>query len=100
MEGRGSVSGEVLARYAADAAREVDGVRGVVEGALPRQRGVRVTGGPGGVEVELHLGLVWDAHAPTVGRAVQEGVRDYLERMAGTAPSAVDVVFDEIGSPE
>jgi phenylpyruvate tautomerase PptA (4-oxalocrotonate tautomerase family) len=30
---------------------------------------------------------------------VQRRVADYLERMAGTRPKAVDVVVDEIGPP-
>ena len=96
MEGRASISPEVVARYAADAAREVAGVRGLVETALPRHRAVRVSEQEGLV-VELHLDLVWGASAPVVGRAVQERVGDYLTRMAGSRPFAVDVVFDEIG---
>jgi hypothetical protein len=32
MEGHASISSEVLASYAADAAREVHGVRGLVDG--------------------------------------------------------------------
>jgi uncharacterized alkaline shock family protein YloU len=99
VEGRASISSDVLARYAADAAREVDGVRGLVESSLPRHRSVRIGGEDGRVTVELHLDLAWGASAPAVGRAVQQRVRDYLDRMAGARPTSVDVVFDEIGPP-
>jgi hypothetical protein len=41
MEGHASISNEILASYAADAAREVPGVRGLVERPLGRG-GVRI----------------------------------------------------------
>lgn len=97
MEGNASVATEVIASYAADAAREVEGVAGLVEGRLPRQGAVRVSGEDGQVRVELHLELAWGASAAEVGREVQSRVADYLERMAGSRPQAVDVVVDEIG---
>jgi uncharacterized alkaline shock family protein YloU len=96
MEGNASVAADVLASYAADAATEVEGVAGLVESRL-RHGGVRVDGEDGAVKVELHLELAWGASAPEVGREVQRRVADYLERMAGARPQAVDVVVDEIG---
>jgi uncharacterized alkaline shock family protein YloU len=98
MNGRASVSTAVLARYAADAACEVEGVRGLV-GHVPRHRGVRIVGDDGHARVELHVALAWGASAPDVGRAVQRRVGEYLERMTGTRPAGVDVVVDEIGPP-
>lgn len=95
MEGTASVAVDVLASYAADAAREVEGVAGLVEGRLPRQGAVRV-GVEDGVTVELHLGLAAGASAQEVGAEVQRRVADYLERMAGARPNAVDVVIEEI----
>ena len=95
MEGTASVATDVLASYAADAAREVEGVSGLVEGRLPRQGAVRVVVEEG-VAVELHLELAAGASAPAVGAEVQRRVADYLERMAGARPRAVDVVIDEI----
>jgi uncharacterized alkaline shock family protein YloU len=92
-----TISSDVLASYAADAAREVDGVRGLVESALHRHKGVRIVGENGRVRVELHLALDWGASIPDVGREVQERVAAYLERMASVEPEAVDVVVDEIG---
>ena len=98
MEGNASVATDVLASYAADAAREVEGVAGLVEGRLPRQGAVRVSG-EDGVIVELHLELAWGAPARQVGEEVQRRVADYLERMAGARPRTVDVVVDEITGP-
>jgi uncharacterized alkaline shock family protein YloU len=95
MEGSASVAQDVLARYAADAAREVEGVAGLVDGRLPRHAAVRVNG-EDGVRIELHLELAWGARAQDVGTEVQRRVADYLERMAGARPRAVDVVVDEI----
>ena len=99
MEGNGSVAADVLASYAADAAREVDGVHGLVDGRLPRQSAVRVdeTGGP--ATVELHVELDWGAPTEAVGSEVQRRVADYLEQMAGARPGAVNVVVDEIAAP-
>ncbi|HSS80949.1 MAG TPA: Asp23/Gls24 family envelope stress response protein [Gaiellaceae bacterium] len=95
MEGTASVAGDVLASYAADAAREVEGVAGLVEGRLPRQGAVRINTDDG-MTVELHLELAPGAVAQHVGAEVQRRVADYLEQMAGTRPRAVDVVIDEI----
>ncbi len=97
MEGSATISADILARYAADAAREVDGVRGLVGRQLPPQRGVRVRENDGRVSIELHVAVDWGASIPDVGRAVQSRVREYLERMADLDLAAVDVVVDELG---
>jgi uncharacterized alkaline shock family protein YloU len=98
VDGQASISADVLAAYAADAAREVAGVTGVVESPLHR-RGVRVAEGDDGVRVELHLAVAWGVSVPEVGAAVQDRVSAYLRRMADVAPAAVDVVVDEVGAP-
>jgi uncharacterized alkaline shock family protein YloU len=92
-----TISSDILASYAADAAREVDGVRGLVESTLHRHKGVRVVEDNGRVRLELHLALDWGASAPAIGREVQQRVADYLARMASVEPAAVDVVIDEFG---
>ena len=43
MAGHASISSDVLARYAGDAALEVEGVRGLVVSHLPRHRPVRIS---------------------------------------------------------
>jgi uncharacterized alkaline shock family protein YloU len=96
VDGQASISADILARYAADAAREVPGVRGVAESPLPGRRGVRVANEDGEVRVELHLTVEWGASIPDLGREVQVRVREYLQRMADVEPAAVDVVVDEI----
>ena len=87
--GQSVISPDVVARYAADAAREVDGVTGIVEGV---RKGIRVDGG----EIVLHLALRWGVSIPAVGAAVQVRVADYLERMTDARPAAVNVVVEEI----
>ena len=92
-----TISSDILASYAADAAREVDGVRGLVESALHRRKGVRIVDDDGRLRVEFHLAVEWGVSIPEVGREVQERVAAYLERMAKVEPEAVDVIVDEIG---
>jgi uncharacterized alkaline shock family protein YloU len=97
MAGQASISTEILARYAADAAREVDGVRGLADSPLPRKRAVRVADENGAVRVELHLVTEWGASIPAIGRHVQQRVREYLRSMADVEPAAVEVVVDAVG---
>jgi uncharacterized alkaline shock family protein YloU len=94
-----TISSDVLATYAADAAREDEGVRGFVESTLPRHKGVRVLEGEGSVRLELHVAVEWGASIPEVGRELQRHVSAYLARMASIETEAVDVVVDEIGPP-
>jgi uncharacterized alkaline shock family protein YloU len=97
VDGQASISSEVLARYAGDAAREIDGVRGLVASQLHRHRGIRVSGEDGSVTIELHLDVDWGTRLPELGHKVQRHVFEYLERMAGSRPAAVNVVIDAIG---
>lgn len=87
----------MLARYAADAATEVAGVRELSESHLPGRRGVRVLREDGRLSLELRLRLEPGASVPEVGAEVQRRVRGYLGRMAGVEPEAVNIVVDEIG---
>jgi uncharacterized alkaline shock family protein YloU len=80
MAGQASISAEILARYAADAARHA----------------VRVSGAGGALRIELHIVTEWGASIPAVGRRVQERVREYLRHMADVEPAAVDVVVDSL----
>jgi uncharacterized alkaline shock family protein YloU len=89
VDGQSVISPEVVARYAADAAREVDGVAAVFEGV---RKGIRVDGD----EIVLHLALRDGVSIPAVGEAVQRGVADYLERMTDARPAAVHVVVEEV----
>jgi uncharacterized alkaline shock family protein YloU len=96
-DGPAIISSDILASYAADAAREAPGVAGLVDGRVPGRRAVRVAEEAGALTVELHLAVDWGASIPAVARDVQRRVREYLGRMADVEPVAVDVVVDEIG---
>jgi uncharacterized alkaline shock family protein YloU len=87
-DGQSSISTGILARYVADAAMEVPGVRG-----LAGRRSVRIDEN----RVELHLCVDWNSPVPVVGGAVQARVGECLARMADVHPEAVDVVIDEVG---
>jgi uncharacterized alkaline shock family protein YloU len=97
MDSGMEVQSDILARYAADAAREVPGVRGLSESPIPGRRGVRVSGSDGKIRVELHLAVEWGASIPELGRDVRQRVRVYLQKMADVEPAVVDVVVDEVG---
>jgi uncharacterized alkaline shock family protein YloU len=97
VEGHSTIASEILARYAGDAAREVNGVGELVESALHRHKGVRVLENDGRVRVEIHITVEWGASIPDVGREVQRRVTAYLAQMASIEPEAVDVIVDEIG---
>ena len=91
MESHASISPDVLARYAADAALEVDGVHALVDSHLPRHKAVRIVQGDDGrISVELHVALEWGAPFGAVGSAVQVRVAEYLARMADLEAARVD----------
>jgi uncharacterized alkaline shock family protein YloU len=99
VEGHASISNEVLASYAGDAAAEVAQVTGLVESALHRQRGARVTGEDGAVRVEVHVEVAWGTDIAAAGEEVQLRVTEVLQRMAGVTPAAVDVVVAAVAAP-
>jgi len=98
MEGHAVISTDILARYAGDAATGVNGVRGLVPSQLHRHKGVRIVD-DGGLRVEMHLAVDWNASIPQVGREVQARVREYLGSMANADVEAVEVVVDEVAPP-
>ena len=83
-----TIATDILARYAADAALEVEGVR-----AIAGRRGVRVSGKEA-IRIELHVVAARGVSIPALGRGVQARVRDYLSSMADVEPASVDVVVD------
>jgi uncharacterized alkaline shock family protein YloU len=93
-----SISPDVLARYAADAAREVAGVHGLVGNTLQRHDGVRVSRQGDEISVELQLAVGAGASAPEVAALVQARVAQTLAAMAGVTPAAVDVVVAQFAS--
>jgi uncharacterized alkaline shock family protein YloU len=100
MEDQALISPEVLACYAADAAREVEGVRRVVRGHFHRQASVRVEIGEGGVFLHVPVALEYGAAIAPVAREVQKRVRQYLKVMADVDPAGVEVVVASIEPAE
>ncbi len=96
MASQSSISADILARYAADAAREVEGVHGLAASHIPGRNGVRVEGKNGAVRIEVHLVAEWGASIPALGERVQARVREYLASMADVEPASVDVVVDGV----
>lgn len=88
MADQATIATDILARYAGDAAREVEGVR-----ALAGRRGVRISGKEA-ARIELHVVAKRGVSIPELGRAVQARVREYLASMADVEPATVDVVVD------
>jgi uncharacterized alkaline shock family protein YloU len=87
------ISTDVLARYAGDAAQEVEGVSGLTREAA------HVVGTAERADVVVHLELEWGAAAGEVSRRVQDRVAEYLERMANLEVGSVDVVVERVGAP-
>jgi uncharacterized alkaline shock family protein YloU len=92
------ISPDVLARYAADAAREVDGVAGL-SGRLHPGKAVAVSGDEDTLSVTFTLELEWGKSAAEVAREVQKQVSEYLAKMADVTPASVDVLFDAVTPP-
>ena len=90
MADQATIATDILARYAADAARQVAGVR-----AIAGRRGVRISGKEA-TRIELHVVAERGVSIPSLGRAVQGRVRAYLASMAGLEPASVDVVVEAI----
>jgi uncharacterized alkaline shock family protein YloU len=99
VEPQAAISADVLARYAADAAREVDGVSALAEGPLQRPAAVTVSGDDDNMAVTVAVELEWGRSAAEVGVAVQRRVSEYLTRMANVTPGSVDVIVDSVASP-
>jgi uncharacterized alkaline shock family protein YloU len=87
------ISTDVLARYAGDAALEVEGVSGLTRDAA------HVVGTAERADVVVHLELEWGAAAEDVSRRVQDRVTGYLGRMANLEVGSVDVVVERVGAP-
>jgi uncharacterized alkaline shock family protein YloU len=97
VEGHARISPDIVARYAGDAAREVPGVVGLVESALARHAGVRVSGDRERPEIVVHLAVAWETPLQALGREVQRRIADFLGRMADVHPASIDVVVESIG---
>ena len=103
------VSHEVIASYAADAARAVPGI--VALHASPWQKlssKVRETrsGGVvvkdsthGAVEVDIHARVAWGSVIPELARRVERSVRESMDALLNIDLDAVTLFVDEIAAP-
>ena len=87
------ISHDVLARYAGDAALEVDGVAGLAREAAD------ISGADGAIDIDVHVELRWGAGAAGVAERVQQRVAEYIERMANVHVASVDVVVERVSAP-
>jgi uncharacterized alkaline shock family protein YloU len=99
MQRRPLIASDVLARYAGDAAGEVDGVSGLADGRLRAGKAISVSGDEDTLAIELSLELEWGRSSTEVGKAVQRSVYEYLERMASVSPASVQVVVGAVSPP-
>jgi uncharacterized alkaline shock family protein YloU len=99
MSDQSVISPDVLGRYAAEAAREVEGVAGLNESPLQRGKAVAVSGDEDTLAVAISLELEWGHNAASVAAEVQKRVSEYLAKMANVTPASVDVVFDGVRPP-
>jgi uncharacterized alkaline shock family protein YloU len=99
VEADSAIPWDVLARYAADAAREVAGVAGLAESSRGRSNAVAVSGDEDTLAIAMVLALEWGRSAAEVAVEVQRRVSEYLARMANVTPASVDVVFDTVSAP-
>jgi uncharacterized alkaline shock family protein YloU len=94
-----AISHDVLVRYAADVAREVEGVAGLAESPLQRGKAVAVSGDEDTLAVGVSLELEWRRRAADFALDVQKRVSENLVRMANVTPASVDVVIDAVSAP-
>jgi uncharacterized alkaline shock family protein YloU len=103
------ISHAVIATYAAAAARDVAGVRGIPDGHLGllerraepdrAPRGVRVLAEGDRLTLEVHVVAEWGSLLPEVAAEVQRAVRDYLAAMIELDVEEVTVVVDDVAAP-
>lgn len=100
------ISHAVIASYAAAAARDVPGVRGITDGHLGLRerraeldrapRGIRVL--PEGDEIALHIRLILDygCDVAAVTDAVEVSVRDFLRSMIDLEVAELELTVDDV----
>jgi uncharacterized alkaline shock family protein YloU len=99
MDRQSLISPDVLARYAVDAARAVDGVTGLADSPLHRGKAATASGDEETLAIEVVLELEWGRSAADVGSEVQRRIAEYLQKMADVSPASIDVVVGSFGAP-
>lgn len=106
---RPSVSHNVVATYVADAVRSVEGVVDLHsppwKGLSPRVREMRAggivvrDGGPGMVDLDIHVRVAWGTVIPDLARQVEEAVRQRVMALLSIDLGTVTLFVDEIAAP-
>jgi uncharacterized alkaline shock family protein YloU len=108
-EERPSLSHDVVATYVAGAVRSVEGV---VDLHFPAWKGLssRVRemhaggiivrdGGPGIVDLDIHVRVAWGAVIPELAGKIEEAVRQRITALLNIELGAVTLYVDEIAAP-
>ena len=108
-EERPSLSHDVVATYVADAVRSVEGVVDLHsspwKGLSSRVRemhagGIAVRdGGPGVVDLDVHVRVAWGAAIPELARQVDEAVRQRVTALLSIDLGTITLFVDEIAAP-
>ena len=108
-EERPSLSHDVVATYVADAVRSVEGVADLHfpawKGLSSRVRemhagGIIVRdGGPGVVDLAIHVRIAWGAVIPELAGKIEEAVRQRVTALLSIDLGAVTLYVDEIAAP-
>jgi uncharacterized alkaline shock family protein YloU len=104
-----SLSHDVVAAYVADAARSVKGVIDLHyppwKGLSSRVREMRAggivvrDGGPGVVDLDIHVKIAWGTAIPELARAVENAVRQRVSALLSIDAGKVTLFVDEIAAP-
>jgi uncharacterized alkaline shock family protein YloU len=108
-EERPSLSHDVVATYVADAVRSVDGILDLHsspwKGLSSRVRelhagGIVVrNGGPGVVDLDIHVRVAWGVSIPALAGHVEEAVRQRAAALLSIDIGSVTLFVDEIAPP-
>ncbi len=109
LDERPELSPEVIAAYAADAARSVPGVVALHaplwKELSSRMREVPGAGvvvkdsRPGAVDLDIHVKVAWGVAIPDLAIAVEEAVRQRVTALLDIELDAVTLYVDEIEAP-
>jgi uncharacterized alkaline shock family protein YloU len=109
LDERPALSHEVIAAYAADAARSVPGVVGLhaplwkeLSALMRDSRGGGVVvkdSRPGAVDLDIHVKVAWGVVIPDLAVAVEEAVRQRVTGLLDIELDTVTLYVDEITGP-
>lgn len=104
-----SVNTEVLEKMTELAAKEIDGVAGLVKRSVDLKgavktgkpvKGVKVESINGALQISVYLCVKQNAKVREVAEAVQNNIKDKVQTMIGTAVTKVNVIVVDIAIEE